>query len=127
MSLSTSFVSLSIKLNISWPGVAERWDDQWNWLPECEQGPCRSRCIPNSRESNQGVAVGGRKWFSKFLFRQGFGHFRQGGCIGDFLRVSLVLIQGQYKVALQDAKYTVWAAKGGAIFTFSITGAFKTS
>ena len=125
--LSTRFWPLSTRLSISWPGVAKRRDDQWNWLPECEQGPCRSRCIPNSRESNQGVAVGGRKWFSKCNFRQGFGYFRQGGCIGDFLRVSLGLIQGQYKVALQDAKDTVWAAKGGAIFTFSITEASKTS
>ena len=89
--------------------------------------PCSPRCIPNSTKSNQGVAVGGRKWFSKCKFRHVLCQFRQGGCIGDFLRVSLALIQGQYKQTPVGAKGTIWAAKDDEIFTFSAMGRSKTS
>ena len=120
--LSTRIWPLSTRLSISWPGVAKRRDDQWNWLPECEQGLCRSRCIPNSRRDDQGVAVGGRKWFFNMSLSTWFRYSRHGGCMGHSLRVSLGRIQGQYKVAPVDAKETVWAAEAHTIFTFSAMG-----
>ena len=125
--LSTRFWPLSTRLSISWPGVADRRDDQWNWLPECEQGPCRPRCMPNWRKSNQGVAVGGRKWFLDWPLSTCFWPLSTRWLYWPFLKGFLRTIQGQYKVARVDAKETVWAAEAHAIFTFSAMGWSKTS
>ena len=63
------------KLNISWPMVPGSRDDQWNWIPECEQYPCSPRCIINSTKSYQEVATGEKTWFCSMSFSTDFVSF----------------------------------------------------